>query len=70
MGVNPFAAYFGYYNITNICRFVEFYFIVIPVLKSMRQYVKIKEDVIQMSLEDLKHEDVKLADIKDPDSET
>jgi hypothetical protein len=36
----------------------------------MRQYVKIKEDVIQMSLEDLKHEDVKLADIKDPDSET
>jgi hypothetical protein len=53
-GDNFTMVYTNYFGLLNIIRLFEFYFVVLPILKDMRTYLKVKDEFLAKSTDELK----------------
>jgi len=52
-GTNYLMLYTNYFGMLNSFRFLEFIFIILPILKNMRSYLQVKEVYLAKSIEEL-----------------
>jgi hypothetical protein len=50
---NYLMLYTNYFGMLNSFRFLEFIFIILPILKNMRSYLQVKEVYLAKSIEEL-----------------